>query len=92
MLAKAEQAVAPIAKRVWGHKGQRLKKSTPRVERHTKRFDNAVTSLLHACEITADMTLPHIDRTKADAAIKQLSEAEALLRKLAKRIREMRHD
>jgi hypothetical protein len=92
MLAKAEQAVAPIAKRVWGHKGQRLKKSKPRVERHTKRFDGAITFLLHTCEIAVEMSIPQLDGAKVAEATRQLSAAETLLRKLAKRIREMQHD
>jgi hypothetical protein len=83
-VGEARRAIAPIASRVWGNRGGRMKKAD---ERRAKQFDNAVEFLKHTCESAVDMVVPHISRQHADVAIRQLSDAEASLRKLKERIK-----
>src|SRR6185369_13941917 len=75
----ARATIAPIALRVWGPRGARLGGAD---EKRAKQFDDAVEFLKHTCENAVDMVIPHIAHSRAEAAIKQLADAEASLRKL----------
>lgn len=87
-VVNARAIIAPIALRVWGPRGARLGGAD---ERRAKQFDDAVEFLKHTCENAVDMVIPHIAHGRAEAAIRQLSDAEASLRKLRERIREVKH-
>jgi ribosomal protein L14E/L6E/L27E len=81
--------VQPIVRRVWGTKGNRLKRVDRRRLQH---FTDAVTFLHHTCETAVDIVIPHITHAEADIAISQLSKAEASLRELRSRIREVQYE
>jgi hypothetical protein len=87
-VSKARSAIKPIALRVWGPRGMRLRKSD---ERRAKQFDDAIEFLKHTCENAIDMVIPHITHSHAETAIRHLSAAEGSLRKLRERIREVQH-
>jgi hypothetical protein len=87
-ITTARKMIRPIAARVWGPKGHRLKKTD---ERRAKQFADAIEFLKHTCENAIDMVIPHIAHDHVETAIRQLSVAEASLRKLRERIREVQH-
>jgi hypothetical protein len=85
---RAREMIEPIARRVWGTRGQRLRSD----KRRSEQFDNAITFLASTCENAEDIVIPYINQAKAEAAVQQLSAAEGSLRKLKKRILEVEHE
>lgn len=88
-LHRVRDGIVPIARRVWGAKGGRLKQAD---ERRTKQFESAITFVLHTCETAIDIIIPQISDAQAEIALKRLSDAEGSLRKLRERIRERQYD
>jgi hypothetical protein len=83
-VAKPYERVKPIAQRIWGSKGNRLKTAERRIE----QFEAAVNLVLGTTESAMSIVIPYITPIQAEAAIHKLSEAENALRKLKARIEE----
>lgn len=79
--------IRPIAERVWGKKGNRLKGDKRRFE----KFDQAISQVLGLCENAAEIDIPYITKVRADEKTEKLEEAVGLLHRLMERIKENAH-
>lgn len=78
------ERVKPIADRVWGTKGHRLKTDKKRAE----QFETVMHLISTTCANAVKITIPYINQERADEAIKTLKEAELALHQLKQRITE----
>jgi hypothetical protein len=79
--------VSPIVDRIWGldSKAQPQKTEKKRAE----HFDNAIGAAVQACIAVEDVRLPDMDCEQREAAIADLKTAQAALRRLCKRLKEV---
>jgi hypothetical protein len=70
-IAGAREKIAPIARKVWGPKGNRFKANPL-----TEHFLGSISLLLTMCTTAAELPIPHLNALEKQTAIAELKEAE----------------
>lgn len=76
------KSVKPIAQKVWGKKGHRLKSDTKLLD----NFRSSISYVHTTCITVADIDVPYLSDKNREAIISELEEAETALISIRKRI------